>query len=268
MLELPALVTSVVGAVVGAVVAAMIPAVRRWVGAIVRPWARCGQGLLSKIQSRGNDAPTANPSKQEHSGEAARSRAASGSGVCGTNTVAEPSSGSGAGVITVRRDGAPLAGAQALVLFPDKTWVHAVADSEGTASLDLRSVHLPTTVFVAANECTAHVEIGWIPVGGALAVDLSPLPDGGSTVIKQGTGHIPGLAGRLNPIRDASDRTYLYADNIAINRGEPQPVSFVPGDEQMHLVDANGNKFVVRVAAITGRSSLIEYRRVRKDSCP
>ena len=84
----------------------------------------------------------------------------------------------------------------------------------------------------------------------------------------KGTGHIPGLAGRLNPIRDASDRTYLYADNIAINRGEPQPVSFVPGDEQMHLVDANGNKFVVRVAAITGRSSLIEYRRVRKDSCP
>ena len=82
-------------------------------------------------------------------------------------------------------------------------------------------------------------------------------------VVKQGTGHIPGLTGRLNPIRDASDRTYLYADNIAINGGMPQPVSFVPGDEHLQLVDANGDEFLVRVAAIVGRSSLLEY-----SSCP
>ena len=80
-------------------------------------------------------------------------------------------------------------------------------------------------------------------------------------VTTQGTGHIPGLVGRLNPIRDTSDTTYLYADNIAINGGKPEPVSFVPGDEQLQLVDANSNEFLVRVAAITGRSSLLEYSR-------
>ena len=44
------------------------------------------------------------------------------------------------------------------------------------------------------------------------------------------SGRLPGLKGTLNPIRDSLDRTYLYAFNIAINQGEPQPVSFVPGE--------------------------------------
>ena len=76
----------------------------------------------------------------------------------------------------------------------------------------------------------------------------------------EGTGYLPGLAGRLNPILDTSNRTYLYASNIAIAGGRQQPVSFVPGEEELHLVDANGSEMLVRVAAITGRSSLLEYR--------
>ena len=45
------------------------------------------------------------------------------------------------------------------------------------------------------------------------------------------------LSGRLNPIRDTRDRTYLYASNIAIDEGKPQPVSFLFG-EQLRLTDA------------------------------
>ena len=261
MPESSALVTAVLAGVVTPVVAAMIPSVRRLVVALVRLCVRRGRNLCSKIRRRGENTSTVHPSKQEPTGEAASPRAVSVAEQGRRFPAAVPASGTGAGVITVHRGDRPLAGAQALVLFPNKTWVHSLADSEGVASVDLHSLQLPMTVFVAAEGCAAHVETGWIAGEGALTIDLSPLPDGGSMVITQGTGHIPGLAGRLNPIRDRSDRTYLYADNIAINGGKPQPVSFVPGDEQLQLADANGNEFLVRVAAITGPSSLLEYSR-------
>ena len=67
------------------------------------------------------------------------------------------------------------------------------------------------------------------------------------------------LAGRLNPILDTNHRTYLYASNIAVNEGQQQPVSFVPGTEELHLMDATGLSLLVRVVAIAGRSSLLEY---------
>ena len=72
---------------------------------------------------------------------------------------------------------------------------------------------------------------------------------------------MPALAGRLNPIRDAHDRTYLYASNIAIDEGRQQPVHFVLGEE-LRLTDAEGREALVRVVDIVGRSALVEYRRV------
>lgn len=253
--------TAVVAAVVTPVVAAMIPSVRRLVVALVHLCVRCGRDLCSKIRPRGENAPSVHTSKKEPTDDAASPGAVRVAEQRGKTSASVPAAGFGAGVITVHRGNRPLAGARVLALFPNDTWVDAATDSEGVASVDLHSPSLPMTVFVAAEGCTAHVETGWIPEEGALAVELSSLRDGGSVVIAQGTGHIPGLAGRLNPIRDTSDRTYLYADNIAINGGKPQPVSFVPGNEQLQLLDANGNEFLARVAAITGRSSLLEYSR-------
>ena len=162
--------------------------------------------------------------------------------------------------IVVCRDGRPLAGVDALALFPNKTWKRGATDGVGETRLELNTVHLPLTVFVAAEGCAAHVERDWIPAERALAIELTELPGGGSAVFAEGTGYLPGLAGRLNPILDTSNRTYLYASNIAIAGGRQQPVSFVPGEEELHLVDANGSEMLVRVAAITGRSSLLEYR--------
>lgn len=88
---------------------------------------------------------------------------------------------------------------------------------------------------------------------------MEPLADGGSVIFSEATGTLPGLSGRLNPIRDDLDRTYLYASNIVINEGQPQPVHFMPG-EDLRLTDADGNRLLVRIAAIVGRSALVEYR--------
>ena len=162
-------------------------------------------------------------------------------------------------VVTVRAAGQRVAGADVLVLFPNKTWKRATTDANGEATVSLHTSTLPMTVFVAKDGHAAHIDRQWIPSDGALAVDLAPLPDGGSVVFPEATGHLPELDGRLNPIRDTRDRTYLYADNVAINRGQPQPVHFTL-NEELHLVDSNGRELWVKIVEVVGRAALLEYR--------
>ena len=162
-------------------------------------------------------------------------------------------------IITVRTGGQPLADAELLVLFPNKTWRQATTDTLGEAVVGLHTVDLPMTVFVAAHGFAAHCEQEWMPSEGVLTVELKPLPDGGAVIFPEATGSLPGLKGRLNPKRDTLDRTYIYASNIAINQGEQQPVHFLPG-EDLRLTDADGTEMLVRIVDIVGRSALVEYR--------
>ena len=164
-------------------------------------------------------------------------------------------------VVTVRSGDRPLPGADVLVLFPNRTWKRAATDEEGRAAVDLHTTSLPMTVFVAAPGQAGHVEHAWRPDRGALAVGLVPLPAGGSIIFPEATGSLPGLAGRLNPVCDPHDRICLYASTIIINEGEPQPVYCLP-DAELRLTDADGREMLVRVAAVAGRSALLEYRPV------
>ena len=164
-------------------------------------------------------------------------------------------------VITVRHAGQPVADAGLLALFPNKTWKQASTDASGQAVIGLHTGHLPMSVFAAAEGFAAQVESEWIPAQGPLTLELRRLPGGGSVIFKEATGQIPGVTGRLNPIRDAHDRTYLYASNIAINQGRPQPVHFLLGEE-LRLTDANGREMFVRIVDIVGQSALVEYRPV------
>ena len=166
--------------------------------------------------------------------------------------------------ISVFASGQPIAGAKVLALFPNKTWKRATTSENGETIVGLHSVHLPMTVFVAAEGFAAHLEQDWTPAERALHIQLSPLLDGGSVIFPEATGTLPGLTGRLNPVRDTHDRTYLYASNIAIDEGRQQPVHFVPGEE-MRLTDADGLEMRVRIVDIVGRSALVEYCRHRTE---
>ena len=161
--------------------------------------------------------------------------------------------------VTVHSDGTPLSGVEVLALFPNKTWQRANTDQAGEAALDLYTTHLPMTVYAAAPKYAAGLVRDWRPDKGGLLVELDPLPSGGATIFAQSTGNVPGLRGRLNPIRDTSDRTYLYADNIAIEEGRQQPVSFRVG-KPMRLTDAFGAELSVTIVDIIGSSALVEYR--------
>ena len=69
----------------------------------------------------------------------------------------------------------------------------------------------------------------------------------------------------MSPIKDNLNRTYLYADNIAINGGQQQPVFFHMGEE-IHLADAEGSELLVRIIELLGSSALIEYRAIPKSN--
>ena len=162
-------------------------------------------------------------------------------------------------VVAVWSDGRPLSGVDVLVLFPNKTWKRATTDENGEAAVDLYTTALPMTVFAAAPGHAAHVEREWAPGQGGVTITLRDLPGGGAVIFPEETGCLPGLRGRLNPIRDTLDRTRLYASNVAIDQGRPQPVDFVLG-EDLRLTDADGNELWARIVAIEGRSALVEHR--------
>lgn len=161
--------------------------------------------------------------------------------------------------VTVHSGGEPLADIEVLALFPNKTWLRAKTDEAGNAALDLYTTNLPMTIYAAGPGYAAGLERAWTPDRGGLVLELKPLESGGGAIFSQGTGQLPGLSGRLNPILDTSGRTYLYADNIAIDEGRQQPVPFRPS-KPMRLTDAHGAELSVTIVEILGRSSLIEYR--------
>jgi hypothetical protein len=81
------------------------------------------------------------------------------------------------------------------------------------------------------------------------------------TITINGTGHITGLNGRLAPILDSLNRTYLYADNIAIESGKNQPVYFSL-NQPFIVEDSMGNRFELKVLSITKNSSVIGYKQL------
>jgi hypothetical protein len=93
---------------------------------------------------------------------------------------------------------------------------------------------------------------------GTITVQLTPLPGGGSLIIADGTGFVPGLEGRLHPILDSDGRSYIHAANIAVNGGQAQPVPFKVG-EPFRAYDSSGHEFSLTVLAMGGTSFLIDY---------
>ncbi len=213
------------------------------------------------MERRGDGVPIILRETRELSGKQPEYRLIDNSEVLLTIPAAALEQSPARAVITVWSAGQPLAGSDVLALFPNKTWKSATTDESGEAELDLHTTHLPMTVFAAAPGYGAHLEREWVPSQGALAVEMAPLPGGGSVIFAEATGHLPLVQGRLNPIRDTHDRTYMYASNIAIEQGRQQPVHFALG-EDLHLAGADGSEAIVRILDVVGRSALLEYRPV------
>ncbi|SCX26055.1 Septum formation inhibitor-activating ATPase [Agrobacterium sp. DSM 25558] len=162
-------------------------------------------------------------------------------------------------MVRVTSDGnVPLAGAHVCALSDNGTTIEIEVANDGTASVQL----VPGKAYkiLVAHEGYKSKVFEDFEPGVALNIHCQRKRNGGSVII-QSSGCIPHLGGRLNPVKDTLDRTYLYADKIAINGGESQPVAFQIG-EYLDMEDSFGRRSSIVITLIEGRTALIEYEKL------
>ncbi len=160
--------------------------------------------------------------------------------------------------VSVRRGdtGDPLSDVHVLLIYPNRTYREARTDPSGHADF-LLYARLPVTVLCAAKGFVA--EVVYAHPFDPIDLRMRPAPDGGSWIIANQTGHLPGIRGRLHPLLDALDRTWLYADTVAINDGVPQPVR-INLNEPVHLTDSRGARATLWFREMVGTSCVFDYR--------
>lgn len=167
--------------------------------------------------------------------------------------------------ITVRGGHSAIPNTKILLIAENNTFFEDLTNESGVCSFK----NLPVraySIYIAHPDYPAHAIDGYAP-GKNLEVTLERNDNIGSLICPNRTGYIPGLDGRLNPILDTSNRTYLYADNIAINGGQNQPATFEIG-KPITLEDKNGVVMAVVFIRIKGDSSLLQYKRVQVNNPP
>lgn len=154
-------------------------------------------------------------------------------------------------------EGKPIEGCMLTVQAENGTENAAKSDDDGLAIFELM-VRRPSTLLVSHPDFPAAM-YEKVDTDNTIEIMLPRIENIGSVTVRS-TGYIPGLKGRLNPILDRSNRTYLYADNIAIDDGLAQPGSFrinVP----FKLEDRDGSIVYVTVKHIAARLSLLQYTK-------
>lgn len=160
-------------------------------------------------------------------------------------------------VIVQDEHGTPIHGATVTGQADNDTILEGQTDADGKCVLSVRTRRI-YRLLVSHPEFPAALMERVDPAGGSRVV-LPRIENIGSVVIHS-IGHIPGLKGRLNPIRDAQNRLYLYADNISIDEGKPQPAAFEI-NRSIELEDCDGNITLASVKHISGRVALLQYTR-------
>ncbi|MCY3628952.1 MAG: putative DNA binding domain-containing protein [Bacteroidota bacterium] len=153
--------------------------------------------------------------------------------------------------------GKPQPNIHVLILNPNNTYSEAQTDDLGQAEFIIHA-RLPITVFCAARGFKAHVERSFLP-DRPMEISIRSTPEGGSQIIPDGSGDLSGVSGRLGLSLDSLDRAYLYAFDIAINQGEPQPVHFALNDP-IHLKDTFGVGATLWFREMIGTCCVFDYQ--------
>lgn len=153
--------------------------------------------------------------------------------------------------------GQPLSGAQIVAFHPlTETYINGDEQEIQGNYIVLSQVQKTVTLL------TAHPNFKGVileNISNTGSADVSFTDDTfGSLIIGQ-TGYLPVLSGRLNPIKDSSDRLYLYASNISINDGMQQPVTFNLIDP-LKLEDIYGVVLNVWFPFAEGDTFLLNYQ--------
>jgi hypothetical protein len=151
--------------------------------------------------------------------------------------------------------GEPIQGVSVIAIADNNTTKSFASNEHGIAELKI-STRRNYQLLIAHQSYLGAIIQAW-DSDEDINVTLAATENTGS-VICISTGYIPGLQGGLSPILDTSNRTYFYADNIAINGGQNQPVTFSI-NTPFELEDCDGVIMQVRVLHIQDRTSLLQF---------
>lgn len=158
---------------------------------------------------------------------------------------------------TINGNSSPLPDVDVRTFHPNGTSRAKKSDAEGQTTFSNIKQGDFYSIFCAHPNYPAAI-IDNHEAGFNLTIQMKPNNGIGSAIFNS-TGYLPGLEGRLNPILDNFGRTYLYADNIAINGStERQPRDFKYG-KNVRLEDCNGRVANIRFLRIIGRYALLDY---------
>ena len=151
--------------------------------------------------------------------------------------------------------GEVVSGAAVLAAYPDGRYLTGETDDNGEWRLDLYRADLEMRVLVAA-EGYLPFHTTMTPGSRIVPLDLDPSKDGRKAVLfTQNTGYIPGITGRLNPLKEG----YVYGENIAINGRLAYPAAPFEIGTALDLIDVYGVETTIRFLVVEGQFSLIEY---------
>jgi hypothetical protein len=155
----------------------------------------------------------------------------------------------------ITSNGDPISQVDVAAVADNGTYINGKTDDQGFAKLSFSTRRAYTLICAHQNFPAAIHE--QVDPAQNLEIIIPQSENIGSAICRS-AGHIVGLEGQLNPILDTSNRTYIYADNIAINGGVGQPATFHINDP-MDMEDRNGAVFLVTVKFIKARISLLQY---------
>lgn len=157
--------------------------------------------------------------------------------------------------ITIKCNNFPIEDCSIALVAENGISILSKTDIQGTAeiSVPIRRLY---DILTSHHLFPCSVITGFDPIND-IEINLSQKDNIGSQIIKS-TGYLPVISGRLNPILDHIGRTYLYADNISINNGAPQPVHFEINNP-LELEDENGKICLITFKYIKSDISLIQY---------
>lgn len=138
--------------------------------------------------------------------------------------------------------GKPVANGEVIAILPDKTSKSSTSDEQGRAEFDMRSGHVPLTVFVARDGFGAHVEAEWVPDERALHVELTAKSGGGSHVVE---GAMPGI-----PVEVIVKGARIRIEPV---QGESSALEFEQTDS------GRTRELVLAVVKVVGQVALLEY---------
>ncbi|GAA4275195.1 TIR domain-containing protein [Aquimarina gracilis] len=145
--------------------------------------------------------------------------------------------------------------AHVVLVANNSTYIEGRSDEKGLAHFIIRTRKM-YTVLIAHPEYPAVLFKNINPKED-IEVTIEKTIGFGSVVINK-SGQVPGIVGKIEPIRKTDKGFALYADNIAIDGGANQPCDFEL-NKSLSLEDNGGNIIHLTFRFFQGRIALADY---------